>query len=51
MELNLPQPSLVLASTPEMGFVKDMVENHEDCMRDMDCDMACLTRVSGVAKP
>ena len=40
--MNLPQPSLVLASTPEMGFVKDMVGNHEDRMRDMDCDMACL---------
>ena len=25
-----------------MGFVKDMVGNHEDCMRDMDCDMTCL---------
>ena len=42
MELNLPQPSLVLASTPEMGFVKDMVGNHEDHMKDMDCDMARL---------
>ena len=25
-----------------MGFVKDMVGNHEDHMRDMDCDMAHL---------
>ena len=40
--MNLPQLSLVLASTPEMGFIKDMVGNHEDCMRDMDCNMAHL---------
>ena len=40
--MNLPQPSLVLASTPEMGYVKNMVGDHEDHMRDMDCDMAHL---------
>ena len=42
MELNLPQPSLVLASTPEMGYVKNMVGDHEDQLRKMDCDMAQL---------
>ena len=40
--MNLPQPSLVLASTLEMGYVKNMVGDHEDRMRDMDCDMARL---------
>ena len=40
--MNLPQPSLVLASTPEMGYIKNMLGDHEDRMRDMDCDMARL---------
>ena len=40
--MNLPQPSLVLASTPEMGYIKNMVSNHEDRLREMDCDMAQL---------
>ena len=40
--MNLPQPSLVLASTPEMGYVKNMIGDHEDRMREMDCDMARL---------
>ena len=26
-----------------MGFVKDMVGNHEDHMRDMDCNMVYFT--------
>ena len=33
---------IVGSRSPEMGFVKDMVGNHEDHMRDMDCDMAHL---------
>ena len=40
--MNLPQPSLVLASTPEMGYVKNMVGDHEDQLREMDYDMARL---------
>ena len=40
--MNLPQPSLVLASTPEMGYVQNMVGDHEDQLREMDCDMARL---------
>ena len=40
--MNLIQPSLVLASTLEMGFVKGMVGNHEAHMRGMYCDMAHL---------
>ena len=32
----------MLASIPEMGYVQNMVGDHEDHMREMDCDMAHL---------
>ena len=40
--MNLPQPSLVLASTPEMGYVKNMIGDHEDHLREMDVEVARL---------